>query len=423
MVTTRGWVLVGAAVLGALAGRILGIAELFGLAVGALTLVVGARLYVLRGPGLLFVTTRAVPMAAHVGDGARLEVVVLNRGVTRSPSVILRPSRPRRAAADLIRIADIAVPRLEPGASARLTVALDTSRRGVFELSGLDASLEDPVGLASRKSTVGGPARLTVFPRIEPLDDLVPFAGFNPRYEMTRSTVTRLSRGLSTVRRYDDGDDLRLVHWKTTARVGELMVREGGDPESPESRSTTVVLDTRQTVHSEATFEPAVAVATSVLGSGFAVGSTARLVTTGGIDVRAANEPRDFEELLYELATVHPGKETNVRSAVDLIEDDEAPGVLVIVTANQLDEGLEDVISLHPVGHAIVVLTGGSPVAPLGLDGVHVVHVPPGAALRPAWAASLDPARAGLLHAPAHGAGAARFGQQVVESALGGSRG
>jgi uncharacterized protein (DUF58 family) len=422
MVTTRGWVLVGAAVLSALAGRILGIAELFGLAVGALTLVVGARLYVLRGPGLLFVTARATPMAAHVGDVAQLEIVVLNRGVTRSPTVLLRPSRPRRAAPDQIRIADVAVPQLEPGVSARLTVALDTSRRGVFELSGLDALLEDPVGLASRRSTVGGPARLTVFPRIDPLDDLVPFAGFNPRFELTRSTVTRLSSGLSTVRRYDDGDDLRLVHWKTTARVGELMVREGGDPESPESRSTTVVLDTRGTVHTDATFELAVGVATSVLGSGFAVGSTARLVTTGGIDVRAANDPRHFEELLYELATVHPGKETNVRSAVQLVVGDEAPGVLVVVTAERLDEGLEDLISLHPVGHAIVVLTGLSPVPPRGLSGVHVVCVPPGAALRPAWAASLDPAKAGPPVAPVSGPRAAVAGQEAVEAGAGGAR-
>ena len=383
-----------------------------------MTLVVGARLYVLRGPGLLFVTARATPMAAHVGDGAQLEVVVLNKGVTKSPSVILRPSRPRRAAPDLIRIADIAVPQLEPGVSARLTVALDTSHRGVFELSGLDAFLEDPVGLASHRSTVGGPARITVFPRIEPLDDLVPFAGFNPRYELTRSTVTRLSSGLATVRNYADGDDLRLVHWKTTARVGELMVREGGDPESPESRSTTVVLDTRQKVHSEASFEPAVEVATSVLGSGFAVGSTARLVTTGGIDVRAANDPWRFEELLYELATVHPGRETNVLSAVQLVEGDEAPGVLVVVTANQLDEGLEDVLAVHPVGHAILVFTGSSPVLPRGLSGLVVVCVPPGSALRPAWATTLDPARAAPVLAESSGR-AGDAGYPAVEAAAG----
>jgi uncharacterized protein (DUF58 family) len=298
-------------------------------------------------------------------------------------------------ASDLIRIVDIAVPRLDPGASARLTVTLDTSRRGVFELSGLDAFLEDPVGLSSRRATVGGAARLTVFPRIEPLDDLVPFAGFNPRFETTRSTVTRLGSGLSTVRRYDEGDDLRLVHWKTTARVGELMVREGGDPEAPESRSTTVVLDTRQSVHGEESFDAAVGVATSVLGSGFAVGSTARLVTTGGIDVRAANDPWRFEELLYELATVHPGKETNVSAAVRLVEADETPGVLVIVTADELDEDLEDIVAVHPAGNAILVLTGSTPVPPRGLRGVVVVCVSPGAALRPAWAAALDPGRAG----------------------------
>jgi uncharacterized protein (DUF58 family) len=286
------------------------------------------------------------------------------------------------------------VPKLDPGASARLTVNLDTSRRGVFELSGLDAFLEDPVGLASRRATVGGAARLTVFPRIEPLDDLVPFAGFNPRFETTRSTVTRLGSGQATVRRYDDGDDLRLVHWKTTARVGELMVREGGDPEAPESRSTTVVLDTRQSVHTEESFDPAVGVATSVLGSGFAVGSTARLVTTGGVDVRAANDPWRFEELLYELATVHPGNETNVLAAVRLLEADETPGVLVIVTANNLDEDLEDLVALHPAGNAILVLTGQSPVRPERLRGVTVVCVAPGAALRPAWAAALDPAHA-----------------------------
>ncbi|HEV2360701.1 MAG TPA: DUF58 domain-containing protein, partial [Acidimicrobiales bacterium] len=337
------------------------------------------------------VTCAARPATVYAGEPAHADLVVVNRAMAQSPALVVKSSRPARGTEPLL-LPEVALPRLNAGEAARLVLMLDTSRRGVYELAGLEAVIEDPLGLARRSPKLGGEARLTVFPPVDNLADLIPFAGWNPRYESTRSTVSRLGSGLSSFRKYSDGDDLRLVHWKTSARVGELVVREGGEPEAPESQSTTVVLDTRRSSHTEATFEQAVYAATSVLDSGFAVGSTARLVTTIGHDVRASSDdPWQFEELLVELARVHPTRETSLETAAHAIELDNEPGVLVYVTASLDDTGVDHVLGGR--GNRIIVVTGDGARGPKSHDGIPVVYAPPGVQVRPAWAAALDPGR------------------------------
>jgi uncharacterized protein (DUF58 family) len=82
-----------------------------------------------------------------------------------------------------------------------------------------------------------------------------------------------------TTREYRRGDDLRRVHWRSTARTGELMVRR---EEQPWQSRATVVLDSRRTAHrgtgAASSLEWLVAAAASVAvhltHAGFAVGSS-----------------------------------------------------------------------------------------------------------------------------------------------------
>ncbi len=89
----------------------------------------------------------------------------------------------------------------------------------------------------------------------------------------------RGSMDLRALREYVVGDELRHLHWKATARTGQLMVSEYVDPAQP---WCVVLLDTRVDVLVPDAFEEAVEVAASILWESCEQGRPARLSTTTG---------------------------------------------------------------------------------------------------------------------------------------------
>lgn len=388
MITRRGWTLAGSTLLLVVLGRILGITELYGLAVAAVVFVVAARVHVARGPGEIAVSSQVTPPVVHVGDIARLELVVENRGRSRSRRVQLR-DLPYRGRQEPIPLGEVEVPPLPAGESAKILVELLTGTRGAFELAGMAVAVEDPLGLACRGVPIGGEARLLVLPRIEQLEDLAPFSGFSNRDETSRSTAARLGSGLSSFRRYAEGDDLRLVHWKTTARVGELMVREGGDPEAPESHSVTVVLDCRRSVHTAETFETAVSTAASILDAAASAGAALRLLTTAGIDTGLGTDAAHLEAALVELAVADMKNPSGNRSLKVAGDRNEGPGLVVTITTPRCGErDLEMMLSSRRSPGVVLVLVGGNDPQRDGDGAVQLVNLPAGGSVRAAWSAS-----------------------------------
>lgn len=127
------------------------------------------------------------------------------------------------------------------GTSGRRTMRLSTSirpfervtwriplrclERGVHEFGPAVLRASDPFGFFTNRRTVPGPARLLVYPRTFPLEDL----GF-PRQQPLGDT--RVPRHLVTdpmrvigIRDYRPEDPFRAIHWKATARHGSLQVR------------------------------------------------------------------------------------------------------------------------------------------------------------------------------------------------------
>jgi uncharacterized protein (DUF58 family) len=385
MVTRRGWLLVGSAFALVVCGRILGIAELFGLAVAAVAVVVASRVYVSRGVGEVAVTARISPPVAHMGEAARLELRVQNRGRRVSRAVLLRPA-PYRGARTPIEVGEIAVPPLVPGEDGRIVLTLPTTARGAFELSGFSLDLEDPLGVACRRVTAPCSTRLVVLPVLEQLEDLAPFSAFAGRHEALRSAASRLGSGLSSFRSYAEGDDLRLVHWKTTARIGELMVREGGDPEAPESLSITVVLDTRRSPHTAATFETAVSAAASVLDPCAELGASLRLVTTGGVDTGFGGDDDHLESALVELAIAETRSDSMTRNLRIDDDRDTGSGVLVAITSTRAVERDLDILleARRARRRVLVLVSDGGPPAVADPPATHVV-IDAGTSVRAAW--------------------------------------
>ncbi len=117
------------------------------------------------------------------------------------------------------------IPRLAPGASFEELFAIPTSARGVLKVGPVSVLRGDPLGMFERTHDRREALELYVHPRTTSLDGLSlghlrDLEGL-PSQQLARDDVS-----FHALREYQPGDDLRHVHWKSTARVGDLMVRQ-----------------------------------------------------------------------------------------------------------------------------------------------------------------------------------------------------
>src|SRR5690606_36746208 len=123
----------------------------------------------------------------------------------------------------------------------------------------------DPIGLCELVRSFPTVDRITVLPQVVPLPSIRLAGEHSGTGDIRARSVAVHGEDDAATREYSHGDDLRRVHWRSTARVGELMVRR----EVPrwESRAT-VVLDTRPSARRgegpTASFEWAVSAAASM---------------------------------------------------------------------------------------------------------------------------------------------------------------
>jgi uncharacterized protein (DUF58 family) len=112
--------------------------------------------------------------------------------------------------------------------------------RGRYAFGAAQLALEDPFGLYRVEQARGDPGALLVYPRLVALDRL--FAEGGAHQQDGRRLLLRRPSGfdLHSVREYAEGESLRKVHWPTTARRGQLMVKELEDAPRDE---VAVVLD------------------------------------------------------------------------------------------------------------------------------------------------------------------------------------
>ncbi|MDP9395463.1 MAG: DUF58 domain-containing protein [Actinomycetota bacterium] len=155
--------------------------------------------------------------------------------------------------------------RVEPRGSRSVSYTLRSDVRGRFPLGPLAIRLTDPFGMCELTRSFSAVDRLTVTP---PITDLPRVALGGERsgsgQSHARSVAAAGDDDVGT-REYRHGDALHRVHWRTTARYGELMVRR---EEQPWESRATVLLDARMVAHRgegpDSSFELAVAIAASV---------------------------------------------------------------------------------------------------------------------------------------------------------------
>jgi uncharacterized protein (DUF58 family) len=242
-----------AAVLLAVAGWWWHYIELVVIAAVVAVLVVGA-VWSARHRTALIVHRRVHTVRVARGDPLRLTYRVVNQASHRSSPVTV---------VDRFAGRDVRTP-VPPVAARDLAdvgTLVPTSRRGLFELGPADVVRSDPFGLAIGSVTLAEQVPVVVHPRVYVLNAATgSIRTTESESAVRRATVDPLS-GFVSLREYVPGDDPRLIHWPTTARVGALMVREHVEVRRPEF---TVVLDTAAHVATPDDFEEMVDVAASI---------------------------------------------------------------------------------------------------------------------------------------------------------------
>ncbi|MEU4193245.1 DUF58 domain-containing protein [Kribbella sp. NPDC026611] len=224
---------------------------------------------------------------------------------------------------------EVRIRRLGPGSEATYRYELPTSHRGRIVVGPLTLERRDPLGLAKNSKATGEVATLWVHPKRHPTKTVV--AG-RPRHHHVGRTADDSLRGsadLRDVRPYVVGDEVRHLHWKATARTGQLMVRDYADPDQPR---LTVLLDTRGEPLSAATFEEATEVAASILVAASTAGHRCRLVTTAGADLAAPGGAVASRMFLDELCITEQRDDRSGLVPAALTTGTSAGGAIVVVT-------------------------------------------------------------------------------------------
>ncbi|HVX86616.1 MAG TPA: DUF58 domain-containing protein [Phycisphaerae bacterium] len=167
--------------------------------------------------------TRSLPDHVIAGEPAEIEYRIANRkrlwptfALHITESSLDRPLSPT---AFFVHIPA----RTATQAFARLLAP----RRGLLTLSGVELSSSFPLGLQVRYRHLSAPGQIVVYPRVGTLNRKVAVAY---REAVEAGTMTSNRRGghdeFYGLREYRPGDNFRAIHWRSTARTGELMVRE-----------------------------------------------------------------------------------------------------------------------------------------------------------------------------------------------------
>ncbi|TQN43425.1 uncharacterized protein (DUF58 family) [Blastococcus colisei] len=240
--TVRGRCVVAAAATLLLVGALLGERPLVQLAVFTLALPLLSAVAVARQRFRISARRTVTPPRVPRGETADVVLELTNSDTRTGGLWLLTEQLP----ADLGSSPRFLVERLAPGARTALSYRVHGARRGRHVLGPLRLRLVDPFGLVERSAVGADSAPLLVVPRVRPLGTDGPAGGHGGGGEGSRRTIAVHGEDDVSIREYRQGDDLRKVHWRATARTGELMVRL---EERPWRAQATLLVDTRARAH------------------------------------------------------------------------------------------------------------------------------------------------------------------------------
>lgn len=323
MPTTRGWAALGAGA--ALALLWIAFGERMLLAVGIfLVLAVGfGMLYARRAAPRVAISRHLTPFQVHDGERAVVEIsLVTGRRVYH---VAVEDEVHGLGSAHFV------VDRVDPHHPMVGRYEILCRPRGIYRVGPADVRVRDPLGLSESGGTAGRADRLVVYPAVEILDGLPLGRGQDPSVNTAKASFApQGGDDFFTLREYQQGDDLRRVHWPSSAKRDELMIKQ---LEMPWQSRALVMFDPRRANHdTQESYEHAVRGAASVLRHLFGNGYTPTLWAGRGVGTIVSNA-QAYASAMEELAVVQPDDRVDLHALISKLRGGNiAGGVLVLVT-------------------------------------------------------------------------------------------
>lgn len=243
--TTRASCLLAAGITAVLCGLLLGEVDLVRAGVLAAAVPCVAALIVRRAQVQIANRRSVDPVRAAAGEAVTVNLVISNRSVLRTGTLLLEDQLPER----LVGRARFVLDPLGSHESRTVSYRMPGLGRGRYRVGPLRIRLNDPFRLIDVTRSFTATSEFVVAPVIDQLPPVEP-----PRSDEMGDSGGSHSVGShgaddQSTREYRIGDDLRKIHWRSSARTGMLMVRQ---EERPWRGQSTVLLDLRSLAHAEA---------------------------------------------------------------------------------------------------------------------------------------------------------------------------
>ena len=316
--TTRGRAFLSAGVTASVCAILLGQRDLLRVGLLLMVLPLATALLANRARYLLSCAREISPTRVQSGQTATVSLHLQNPGRVPTGLMLLEDqvpyvlgSRPR-----------FVLDQLRPRWQRSMVYTVRSEVRGRYPIGPLTVRLSDPFGFVEVNRAFTARATLVVTPIVVPLPPVRLSGDWSGTGDNRPRAFAAAGTEDITVREYRTGDDLRRIHWRSTARTDELMVRR---EEQPFQSRASLVLDTRGVAHRgsgpASSFEYAVSACASI-GSHLAdQGFTVRLLTdeSRGIDSawhdRGLSGPVEMQLLMDSLAVVNTSSRTHVAAA------------------------------------------------------------------------------------------------------------
>jgi uncharacterized protein (DUF58 family) len=253
MVPAWGWPFLGVALIFLVTGWWLGWPELAVPGAVVMAVFVAGSVSTLSNPRL-DVALEAAHRRVTVGGDPGVRLRITNRDSRKVPggSLMLPVGE---------RMVPVRVASLAPGASLVAEVAIPTNRRALLHIGPAKAVRGDPFGMVARTWSWGSPLELTVCPITVAVPVGWPGLAKDVEGKLT-GQPSEADFSFHGLRQYFHGDDMRAIHWRSSARLGQIMVRQSEDIRR--ARMALIVSTSAREYACQGDFELAVSVYASI---------------------------------------------------------------------------------------------------------------------------------------------------------------
>jgi len=357
--TTRGRSFLAAGIAACLCGFVLSETDLLRVGIFLCALPIATAVVVARTRYRLSCLRRIEPQRIPVGESA--EVVLRIENLSRvATGILLLEDRLPYSLGGRPRFV---VSRIESRGVREVSYPVRSDVRGRFVVGPLSLRFADLFGLVELTRSFTTTDALVVTPTVVPLPPIHLGGDWAGGGDSRARSISTMGEDDVTTREYRHGDDLRRVHWRSTARHGELMVRR---EEQPWQNRGVLLLDSRVTAHRGegpgSSFEWAVSAVASV-GSHLARnGYGLRYITDIGHEVSGysadAMAGTPFEAVLLDsLALVSMSAGHSLSAGLSSIRRGGGEGLVIAVLGNLTDIDLDALARFRHHASACVAIT------------------------------------------------------------------